>query len=64
MQAPRQRSSPQATPPASAAVVKITSTGVVPQLLHVFQTGGVLNCAYLDDRDPGNGAFRGVIVTH
>ena len=23
-----------------------------------------LNCAYLDGNDPGNGAFRGVIVTH
>ena len=33
---------PSATPPAVAAVVKITSSGVVPPLLHLFQKGGVI----------------------
>jgi hypothetical protein len=99
---------PPSTPPVPAAV-KITSAGVVPPLLHLFERAGVtfanndsrahdvradpgnvdsrctrvgvgviqpserrrtdelppgLNCAYLDGADPGNGAFRGVIITH
>ena len=32
---------PQEAPPAVAAVVKITASGVVPPLLHLFQRGGV-----------------------